>query len=242
MSFDIQVVTIFPEYLAPLGQSLLGKAAERLVTIGVHDLRQWTDDVHRTVDDAPYGGGPGMVMRPEPWGARPGRRPPGRRLVVPDPRRAAVHPGARRGVAGEPGLCSPAGATRASTSGWPTGRPTPARCPRSRSATTCWPAGSPPSSSWWRRSPGCCPASSATASPSRSTPTPTACSRARPTPAASWRGHEVRRCCCPATTPRSTGGGAGVRCAHRAGASDLLAALPDDALTDAERAALDADG
>src|SRR5688572_21516418 len=83
----IDVVTIFPEYLAPLGQSLLGKAAERgLVSIGVHDLRQWTDDVHRTVDDAPYGGGPGMVMKPEPWGrALDAVRPAGTRLVVPTP-------------------------------------------------------------------------------------------------------------------------------------------------------------
>jgi tRNA (guanine37-N1)-methyltransferase len=83
----IDVITIFPEYLAPLSQSLLGKAAERgLVTIGVHDLRQWTDDVHRTVDDSPYGGGPGMVMRPEPWGrALDAVRPPGTRLVVPTP-------------------------------------------------------------------------------------------------------------------------------------------------------------
>src|SRR4051794_25067937 len=69
MAYRIDVVTIFPDYLAPLRQSLLGKAAERgLVDIAVHDLRTWTDDVHRTVDDAPYGGGPGMVMRPEPWG------------------------------------------------------------------------------------------------------------------------------------------------------------------------------
>jgi len=85
--FSVDVVTIFPEYLAPLRQSLLGKAAERgLVTIAVHDLRQWTDDVHRTVDDAPYGGGPGMVMRPEPWGrALDDVRPPGTRLVVPTP-------------------------------------------------------------------------------------------------------------------------------------------------------------
>jgi len=83
----IDVVTIFPEYLAPLSQSLLGKAAERgLVTIAVHDLRDWTDDVHRTVDDAPYGGGPGMVMRPEPWGrALDEIRAPGTRLVVPTP-------------------------------------------------------------------------------------------------------------------------------------------------------------
>lgn len=83
----MDVVTIFPEYLAPLRQSLLGKAVERgLVTVGVHDLRQWTDDVHRTVDDAPYGGGPGMVMRPEPWGrALDAVRRPDTRLVVPTP-------------------------------------------------------------------------------------------------------------------------------------------------------------
>lgn len=65
----VDVVTIFPDYLAPLRQSLLGKAIARgQVELGVHDLRGFTDDVHRTVDDAPYGGGPGMVMLPEPWG------------------------------------------------------------------------------------------------------------------------------------------------------------------------------
>ena len=65
----LDVITIFPEYLAPLRQSLLGKAIERgQVVVRVHELRRWTDDVHRTVDDTPYGGGPGMVMRPEPWG------------------------------------------------------------------------------------------------------------------------------------------------------------------------------
>ena len=85
--FRVDVVTIFPEYLAPLRQSLLGKAAERgLVSVGVHDLRQWTDDVHRTVDDAPYGGGPGMVMKPEPWArALEAVRPAGTRLGVPTP-------------------------------------------------------------------------------------------------------------------------------------------------------------
>jgi tRNA (guanine37-N1)-methyltransferase len=63
------VVTIFPDYLAPLRQSLIGKAIERgQIDLRVHDLRDWTDDVHRTVDDTPYGGGPGMVMLPEPWG------------------------------------------------------------------------------------------------------------------------------------------------------------------------------
>src|SRR5688572_29785762 len=65
----IDVVTIFPEYFGPLDLSLIGKArAGGLLDVAVHDLRAWTHDVHRTVDDTPYGGGPGMVMRPEPWG------------------------------------------------------------------------------------------------------------------------------------------------------------------------------
>jgi tRNA (guanine37-N1)-methyltransferase len=66
----VDVVSIFPEYLSgPLGVSLLGKAVERgLLDVHLHDLRQWTSDRHRTVDDTPYGGGAGMVMRPEPWG------------------------------------------------------------------------------------------------------------------------------------------------------------------------------
>jgi tRNA (guanine37-N1)-methyltransferase len=66
----VDVVTIFPEYLAPLDVSLMGRAQERgLLEVRLHDLRTWTSDVHRTVDDSPYGGGPGMVMKPEPWGA-----------------------------------------------------------------------------------------------------------------------------------------------------------------------------
>jgi len=65
----IDVVSIFPGYFEPLQLSLVGKAGDSgLVPIRVHDLRQWTHDRHRTVDDTPYGGGPGMVMRPEPWG------------------------------------------------------------------------------------------------------------------------------------------------------------------------------
>src|SRR3954471_2529694 len=102
----IDVITIFPEYLAPLSQSLLGKAAERgLVTIGVHDLRQWTDDVHRTVDDAPYGGGPGMVMRPEPWArALEAVRSPGTRLVVPPPAGRPFTQAVAARWATEPGL------------------------------------------------------------------------------------------------------------------------------------------
>ncbi len=87
----IDVVTIFPDYLAPLRLSLVGKAVETgLVQLGVHDLRDHTHDRHRTVDDTPYGGGPGMVMKPEPWGEAldallatdPSARP---RLVVPTP-------------------------------------------------------------------------------------------------------------------------------------------------------------
>ena len=66
----IDIVSIFPEYLEPLRLSLVGKAIETgIVELGVHDLRSWTHDRHRTVDDTPYGGGAGMVMKPEPWGA-----------------------------------------------------------------------------------------------------------------------------------------------------------------------------
>ncbi|ARG60756.1 MULTISPECIES: tRNA (guanosine(37)-N1)-methyltransferase TrmD [Mycobacterium] len=66
----IDIVTIFPGYLDPLRQSLPGKAiASGLVDLQVHDLRRWTHDVHRSVDDTPYGGGPGMVMKAPVWGA-----------------------------------------------------------------------------------------------------------------------------------------------------------------------------
>lgn len=93
----IDIVTIFPDYLAPLSLSLLGRAqATGAIEVQVHDLRSWTHDVHRTVDDTPYGGGPGMVMRPEPWGEAldevaptlgrgPYARHPQARLVVPSP-------------------------------------------------------------------------------------------------------------------------------------------------------------
>lgn len=65
----IDVVTIFPEYLNPVRESLSGKAIEAgIVDFEVHDLRRWTHDVHRSVDDAPYGGGPGMVMKAPVWG------------------------------------------------------------------------------------------------------------------------------------------------------------------------------
>ncbi|MEH3034659.1 MAG: tRNA (guanosine(37)-N1)-methyltransferase TrmD [Aeromicrobium erythreum] len=65
----LDVVSIFPAYLDALDLSLTGKArAAGLLEVGVHDLRDWTTDRHRTVDDTPYGGGAGMVMKPEPWG------------------------------------------------------------------------------------------------------------------------------------------------------------------------------
>lgn len=78
----VDIVTIFPDYFGPrqadggfggfgpLGVSLIGKAAARGdIEFRVHDLRQWAADVHHTVDDTPFGGGPGMVMKPDVWGA-----------------------------------------------------------------------------------------------------------------------------------------------------------------------------
>jgi len=88
---SVDVVTIFPEYLAPLRESLLGKAIERgQVRVDVRDLRDWTTDPHRTVDDTPYGGGPGMVMLAEPWARALDELAPAEgasqpRLVVPSP-------------------------------------------------------------------------------------------------------------------------------------------------------------
>lgn len=65
----IDVVTIFPAFFDVLEVSLLGRArGTGLLDVRVHDLRDWTHDRHRTVDDTPYGGGAGMVMKPEPWG------------------------------------------------------------------------------------------------------------------------------------------------------------------------------
>ena len=88
----IDVVTIFPEFFASLEISLIGKArAAGSLGVHVHDLREWTADRHRTVDDTPAGGGAGMVMRPDIWGkaldgvlAR-GGRDPGATLIIPTP-------------------------------------------------------------------------------------------------------------------------------------------------------------
>jgi tRNA (guanine37-N1)-methyltransferase len=65
----IDIVSIFPEYLTPLELSLIGKArTSGLLDLRIWDLRDFTADLHRTVDDSPYGGGPGMIMKSEPWG------------------------------------------------------------------------------------------------------------------------------------------------------------------------------
>ncbi len=65
----LDIVSIFPDYFSPLSLSLVGKAAASgIISVAVHDLRSWTHDRHRTVDDTPYGGGAGMVMKPDPWG------------------------------------------------------------------------------------------------------------------------------------------------------------------------------
>jgi tRNA (guanine37-N1)-methyltransferase len=90
----LDVLTLFPEYFAPLEVSLLGRARSAgLIDVRLHDLRDFTTDRHRTVDDTPYGSGAGMVMKPEPWGAAldqvhgelGGSTAPRPRLVVPSP-------------------------------------------------------------------------------------------------------------------------------------------------------------
>jgi tRNA (guanine37-N1)-methyltransferase len=89
----IQVLTIFPELFAPfLATSLVGRAIEKgLLEVAVHDLRQWTEDRHKSVDDEPYGGGGGMVMTAPPWlravRALSAGRTPRRVLLSPQGRR-----------------------------------------------------------------------------------------------------------------------------------------------------------
>ena len=83
----VDVLTIFPDYLDPLRQSLPGKAIDNgIIEMAVHDLRRWTYDVHHSVDDSPYGGGPGMVMKAPVWGeALDEVCTPDTLLVVPTP-------------------------------------------------------------------------------------------------------------------------------------------------------------
>jgi len=101
---NVDIVTIFPEYLAPLSLSLIGRARTAgLLDVRVHDLRQWTHDVHRTVDDTPYGGGPGMVMRPEPWGEALDAIGGGH-LIVPSPAGVPFRQAVAHELAAEPHL------------------------------------------------------------------------------------------------------------------------------------------
>ncbi len=91
MGLRVDLVSIFPEYFgSPLGISLIGKAAQRGdIEFRVHDLRRWARDIHHTVDDVPFGGGPGMVMKPDVWGDALDEIVPAgggvARLVVPTP-------------------------------------------------------------------------------------------------------------------------------------------------------------
>lgn len=104
----IDIVTIFPEFFSVLDVSLLGKArTDGLLDVHVHDLRTWTTDRHRTVDDTPYGGGAGMVMKPEPWAQALESilRPDGSStLVVPTPAGTPFKQSLARSLAVEPHL------------------------------------------------------------------------------------------------------------------------------------------
>ena len=107
----IDVVSIFPDYLAPLDLSLIGTARRKgLIDLRVHDLRDFTHDRHRTVDDTPYGGGAGMVMRPEPWGEAldhvlaSGGEGPRPHLIVPGPGGLPFTQAMARDLAAEPWL------------------------------------------------------------------------------------------------------------------------------------------
>ncbi len=98
----IDIVTIFPEFFSVLDVSLLGRARQAgLIELGVHDLRDFAHDRHRTVDDTPYGGGAGMVMKPEPWGeALDGILSPESVVVFPSPAGERFSQGIARELAG----------------------------------------------------------------------------------------------------------------------------------------------
>ncbi|MEV4167193.1 tRNA (guanosine(37)-N1)-methyltransferase TrmD [Nonomuraea dietziae] len=103
----LDIISIFPEYFSPLDVSLIGKARERgTLDVRLHQLRDWARDVHKTVDDTPYGGGPGMVMKPEIWGAAidevtEGGTP---RMIVPTPSGRPFTQGLAQELAQEPWL------------------------------------------------------------------------------------------------------------------------------------------
>jgi tRNA (guanine37-N1)-methyltransferase len=102
----IDIVTIFPTFFDVLDVSLIGKARGRgILDLRVRDLRDWTHDRHRTVDDTPYGGGAGMVMKPEPWGeALDELLDDGSLLLVPSPAGEPFTQRLARELADEPHL------------------------------------------------------------------------------------------------------------------------------------------
>ena len=211
----LDVITIFPEYLAPLQLTLVGKAIERgQLQARVHDLRDWTDDVHRTVDDSPYGGGPGMVMKPGPWAralddvAPPGadaatatwssRRPPAGGSRQPSPPSSPPNRG----------WSSAAAATRGSTRGsWST---PPTRMPVDEISLGDYVlAGGEVAvlvmvEAIARLLPGVL----GNAGRPPRTPSPRVGLLEAPayTKPATWRGRTCRTCCVTATTPRSPAG------------------------------------
>ena len=112
----IDIVSIFPEFFSVLDISLLGKARQQgLLDVAVHDLRDFTHDRHRTVDDTPYGGGAGMVMKPEPWGEAldhvlgDDADPATTTMVVPSPAGVPFTQALARGLAAVPHLVFPCG-------------------------------------------------------------------------------------------------------------------------------------
>jgi tRNA (guanine37-N1)-methyltransferase len=121
----IDIVTIFPAFFDVLDVSLIGKARDRgILDMHVHDLRDWTHDRHRTVDDTPYGGGAGMVMKPEPWGeALDEVLTPDAVLIVPSPAGELFTQRMARAT-----WSSRADATRASTSASSTTTPRAGGC------------------------------------------------------------------------------------------------------------------
>ena len=229
----IDVVSIFPEYLAPLELSLVGKARTTgLLDLRVHDLRDWTTDRHRTVDDTPFGGGAGMVMRPDVWGTAldellDDRRAPAGADAVGGAVHAAHRRGARRREPPGAGLRSVRGDRRPRGRALPRARVTRhrvldrrlraqrrrgrgARRRRGRRAPAARASSATPSR--WSRSPTGRPGCSSTPS------TPS-----RP-PGPGWR---CPRCCCPGTTRGSRGGAGTPRCERTAARRpDLVAALP----------------
>ena len=102
----IDIVTIFPEICeAPLGESIMKRAQDfGKVAIAIHDLRDWTTDKHRQVDDIPYGGGPGMVMKPEPFFAAVRdlkRDSPEARVILMTPQGSPFHQNRARSLSKE---------------------------------------------------------------------------------------------------------------------------------------------